>query len=86
MPKSVTTIPLADIILDEGIYPGQKIDHKRVLGALPSGSCRRHAKEKNPRRDHPLPHHIKTGYITIMGSGLELSLFSFNLKIFVKTL
>ena len=30
MTETLTTIPLADIILDEGIYPRQKIDHKRV--------------------------------------------------------
>jgi len=32
MPKLLTTIPLADIILDEGIYPRQKIDHKGETG------------------------------------------------------
>jgi len=30
MTETITTIPLADIILDERIYPRQKIDHKRV--------------------------------------------------------
>jgi len=44
-------IPLSSIILDEVIYPREKIDHKR---AFHGRRCRCNAEKKDIRRDQSL--------------------------------